>query len=71
MGDYRDFSLKQFADWARESSGEVAGIDDVLMDYERGWRVYTGDKETNLFLASAREIVLELVRRVQQLEREP
>lgn len=47
---------------ANESSAEIAAIGEWITDYETGNRMWVGD-ETAMFLASARGIVLELVRR--------
>lgn len=69
MAEWQDFWLDRFVELARNSSPEVAAVGSILTDYERGWSIQTGDEETSLFLASARNIVLELAKRVQQLER--
>lgn len=68
MPEYQDMPTSAFADLARESSSELGAIDLSLIDYERGWTAWTGDAKTNMFLASAREIVLELVRRLNEKE---
>lgn len=68
MSDYREISLKQFADLARNSSDELGSMSDGLMcDYESGKYFQVPDEDTALFLASAREIVLELVKRLAVL----
>lgn len=68
MGSYRELTLAQIADAARNSSPELGAIGATLVDYYTGQTVadFTEDTETALFLASAREIVLELVRRLQE-----
>lgn len=65
MTDYREITLKQFADLARNSSNELGSMSDGQMcDYETGKYFQVSDEDTALFLASAREIVLELVKRL-------
>lgn len=65
MTDYREITLKQFADLARDSSSELGSMSDGLMcDYESGKYFQVSDEDTALFLASAREITLELIRRL-------
>jgi hypothetical protein len=69
MMDYQDTSLAQFEHYATISSAELASLGHGLMiDYETGYSFIVGDEETALFLASARAIVLELIRRIQRLE---
>lgn len=70
MSQYTDIPLKTFVDLAKESSSEMGSMDGGLMvDYESGRYFQVPDVETALFIASAREIVLELARRIQVLER--
>ena len=70
MPDYIDIPLKTFVDLAKESSSEMGAMDNGLMvDYETGRYFQVPDAQTALFIASAREIVLELARRIQVLER--
>ena len=65
MSDYRELTLKQFADLARNSSNELGSMSDgQMVDYETGKYFQVSDEDTALFLASAREIVLELVKRL-------
>lgn len=65
-----EFDLKTFVDLAKESSGEIGALGDgILINYETGKTVDFVDKETAMFLASAREIVLEMAKRIQVLER--
>jgi len=65
MSDYREITLKQFIDLAKESSSELGSMSDGLMcDYETGKYFQVSDEQTALFLASARSIVLELTRRL-------
>lgn len=75
MSDLNDVSLKTFADAARNSNPELGAIGATLVDYYSGKTVAhfdnfegAGAEDTALFLASAREIVLELVRRIIVLE---
>lgn len=79
MGNYKDMSLKEFANAATASNPELGAIGATLVNYYTGktqgeFEDHEGDpgsgEQTALFLASAREIVMELIRRVQQLERE-
>ena len=68
MKDSREITLKQFADLARNSSGELGSLSDgQMVDYETGRYFHVSDEDTALFLASAREIVLELVKRLVAL----
>jgi hypothetical protein len=64
---YEDMSLQDFADYARNSSPELGSLGDGwLINYETGEQSkVAGDEPTAIFLASAREMVLELVRRLQ------
>lgn len=77
MSNYRDMTLAQFADAARNCNPELGAIESSLFNYYSGnpqgtFEDHDGEpnsgKQTALFLASAREIVLELVRRIQELE---
>lgn len=71
MAEYSDIPLEAFVDLAKESSSELASLGDgVLIDYESGQNFRFSEDETPKFLSSARSIVLELARRIQQLERE-
>lgn len=67
--------LARIADLARASNPELGAIENSLVDYFTGKTVATfdnfegeGANETALFLASAREVVLRLIRRVVELE---
>ena len=70
MGKFEDFGtwLRIFEEMARVSSPEIAALGDTIMDYEAGWSAHTGDADTNMFLASARTIVLEMAKRIHELE---
>lgn len=71
MTSYTKMTLKEFIDLARNSSPELGSLGyGWLINYETGERGLIGDEETAIFLASAREIVLELVRRLQETGRE-
>lgn len=74
MSDYADWTLAEIADAARASNPELGAIDNTLVNYYSGrqnaaFEDFEGDTDsgnrTAIFLASAREIVLELVRRLQ------
>lgn len=75
MSEYKDMTLAQFADAARASNPELGAIGSTLVDYRSGSTAAIfdnhegeGAEDTALFLASAREIVLELVRRNIELQ---
>lgn len=69
MSDYKEMTLAQFADAARASNPELGAIGASLVNYFTGDIIANfDDAETALFLASAREIVLELVRRNIELQ---
>lgn len=77
MAEYRNMTLAQFADAARNSNPELGANGQTLIDYFTGRAVgvfqdHDGEPgsgaETALFLASAREIVLELIRRLNEKE---
>ena len=72
MSDYKTMSLAEMADLARASNPELGASGNTLFNYYTGRINATfedhegeGAEDTALFLASAREIVLELIRRVQ------
>lgn len=67
--EYEDMSLVDFANLARESSAELGAIDNNLLDYETGESWKSIDPKTAVFLASARNIVLELIRRNEDVIR--
>lgn len=70
MPESHDMELKVFVDLAKNSSGEIGALGNgVLINYETGKSVQFVDEETAMFLASAREIVLEMARRIQVLDR--
>ncbi len=71
MPEYSDLSLKQMVDLAKNSCSELGAMSGgQLVDYETGKYYHFADEDTAMFIASARSIVLELARRIQQLERE-
>lgn len=71
MTNYEELPLSAFADAARASNPELGALGASLVNYFTGAIIANfDDAETALFLASAREIVLELVRRLQECERE-
>lgn len=72
MNQYAEMTLKQFADLARNSCAELGSMSNGLMvNYETGKYFQVADEETALFLASSREMVLELVKRLIALESPP
>lgn len=67
MTDYHELTLSEIADLARKSSGELGSLaDGAIVDYETGIYYRVPDEDTALFLASARPIVLELIRRINE-----
>lgn len=71
MTEYSDLPLEKMAALAKDSCPELGHIDGGrVIDYETGKWYEFADEETGLFVASARSIVLELARRIRQLERE-
>jgi hypothetical protein len=70
MTDYREQELQKMINMAVDSSPELGALDGgLLIDYETGKRYQFADEYTAIFLASSRGIVLELARRIRQLER--
>ena len=72
---YNGLTLGQIADLARASNPELGAIGSSLVNYYTGRANATfedhegeGAEDTALFLASAREIVLILIRRIVELE---
>jgi hypothetical protein len=71
MAEYRDIPLNQLVSLAETSSEELGATGgNYIVDYATGKPFEAPDYDTALFLASAREIVLELARRIQVLERD-
>lgn len=71
MTEYCDLTLKQMVDLAKNSCSELGTMSDgQLVDYETGKYYQFADADTAMFIASARSIVLELAKRIRQLERE-
>lgn len=71
MAEYSDIPLEAFVNLATDSSDELGDLGKgVLIDYESGKSFHFAEADTPKFLASARSIVLEMARRIQQLERE-
>lgn len=69
MSDYKTIDLMELVNLAQNASGEIGALSDgTLINYETGQQVYFVDENTALFLASAREIVLELARRIRAIE---
>lgn len=68
--EYKDMTLKDFADYARNSSAELGSLGNgAMINYESGeMSDMAGDEATAIFLASAREMVLELVGRLRKIE---
>lgn len=70
MTEYNNIPLEALVDLAKESSSELGSLGNgALIDYESGTHFQFSEDETPKFLSSARSIVLELARRIQQLER--
>jgi hypothetical protein len=68
MSEWSDLSLRALVDLATTSSGELGATGgNWVVDYETGKPFEAPDYDTALFLASAREIVLELARRLQSV----
>ncbi len=67
--EYKSISLQKIVDLAQNSCSELGatGIN-YMIDYITGKPFEAPDYDTAIFLASAREIVLELVRRLNELE---
>lgn len=67
MTTYQDISTNQLEHYAEISSSELASLGrGHMIDYETGQQFQVCNEDTALFLASARSIVLELIRRVRQ-----
>lgn len=66
MTEYKDLTLEEIMDYATKSSSELASIGDDLVNYETGQQWFFADEDTTLFLASARPLVIELVRRLRE-----
>lgn len=73
--DIKKVPLSQFADWARASNPELTAIGSALIDNYTGKVIAMidphegeGAEDTAIFLASARVIVLELVRRLSKIK---
>lgn len=68
MSEYSEMKDIEFLNYAIDSSPELASLGGGLMcDYETGYKWQVIDEETALFLASAREIVIELVSRLGEM----
>lgn len=75
MSDYKSIPLDQLTELARNSNPELSASDNSLFDNHTGrFSAHfeshgdTNGHDTALFLASAREIVLELARRIRVIE---
>lgn len=67
--EYQGVPLRTLVDLATTSSSELGATGGVwVVDYETGKPFEAPDYDTALFLASAREIVLELARRLRAVE---
>lgn len=72
MTNYRDIPLIKLVDLAETSCSELGATGgNYVVDYTTGKPFEAPDYDTALFLASAREIVLELARRIQEQEAKP
>lgn len=61
-------NIQLFVELASLSNEELGAIDDRIIDYNTGKYIEGFDKDTALFIASARTIVDQLVRYIHQLE---
>jgi DNA-binding MarR family transcriptional regulator len=69
MMEYRDVPLRTLVDLAETSCAELGATGgNWVINYETGKPFEAPDYDTALFLASAREIVLELAHRLQSIE---
>lgn len=69
MSDYKDIPLIKLVDLAQTSCAELGATGgNYVVDYTTGKPFEAPDYDTALFLASAREIVLELARRLREIE---
>lgn len=69
MTDIQERPLIKLIDLATESCAELGAIGDTrVINYETGKTFEVPDAETALFLALAREIVLELARRIRKMQ---
>lgn len=69
MGDWHDISLRKMKDLAATSCAELGATGgEWVVNYETGKPFEAPDYDTALFLASAREIVLELARRIETIQ---
>ena len=66
MNEYREISMNKMVDLAQTSCAELGATGgNWVVNYETGKPFEAPDYDTALFLASAREIVLELARRIE------
>lgn len=66
MTFYSDMSISDFLDYASASSDEMASLGNGRMvDYETGKHFDVKDEETAVFVASARNMVEELCKRLR------
>jgi len=69
VSEYKDIELIKLVNVAVESCAELGAISgNVVINYETGKTFEVPDAETALFIASAREIVLELARRIREMK---
>lgn len=72
MTNYRETALIEFINLAKNSCSELGATGgNYVVDYTTGKPFEAPDYDTALFLASAREIVLELARRIREQEAKP
>lgn len=69
MTEYKDIPTQELLDLATESSSELGSLGKLLFDYETGNAITMISEQSAMFLASARSIVLELVRRLHLSEK--
>jgi hypothetical protein len=69
MSEYTDMTLTELENAALLSSPELGSLSGGRMiNYETGKPFLVCDEDTAVFIASARSIVLELIRRIRSLE---
>lgn len=70
MAPLSEAPLSHFIDVAWKASNEIGYMgDQVLFDYETGKSFVAPDADTAKLWAFSRSIILELARRIEQLER--
>lgn len=67
MTQYKDMGITDFLNLASESSDEMASLGKgSMVDYETGQHFQVRDEETAIFVASARNMVEELCKRLNK-----